>query len=280
MELNEIEKAFGTEQQCREYIYGIRWKDGYRCPRCQSNKAWKTSELKYKCQNCGYKASVTSGTIFQDSHIPLPLWFKAIWFVSQNPQGITANDLQQKLELGSNRTSQTMLHKIKRTMINTKLDTLSGKVELVTRDIKVRNQKAFVAMAVEINNRKTGKIRIKRLDRDDRLGLVEFISECIEPNSTIIHREMMLSGLLLYDEYTQLRKPEAYMFSCTRKVIIKLEHWLYDHYSEGKLNRCLNEFCARVNSMKSEYSFYDLLNNAVKLKPVSGKSQQFGIEIK
>lgn len=224
MELHEVEKKFGTEEQCREYIYSIRWKNGYRCPRCKSTEAWKTSELKYKCQKCGYKVSVTAGTIFQDSHIPLPTWFKFIWYVSTNPNGITASKLQQELNLGSNRTALSMLHKIKRAMICTSLDTLKGTVELVTTDLKVIDKKAFVAFAVEIRNRRIGRIRVKRVDRTHPLDLVEFVDGCIEPNSTIIHREILLRGVYLYEDYTQAIKPTTYSFSCTQKVRNKLEY--------------------------------------------------------
>lgn len=279
MDLQEITKKFGTEEQCRDYIYSIRWKDGYRCPRCGSTEAWKTGEMKYKCQKCGHKASVTAGTVFGDSHIPLPTWFKAIWYVSADPTGITADKLQKEFSLGSNRTALSMLHKIKQAMIRTTLDKLSGTVEIVTTDLRVIDKKVFVAFAVEVRNRKVGKIRIKRIKRDSPLELVEFIDRCIEPNSTIIHKELMLRDVMLYEDYTEAHKPYTYSFSCTRKVKTKLENWLFDNYTEGKLSRCLNEFCARVNSMKCEYDFCDLLNNAIRLKPSSDKTMKFGIDV-
>ena len=139
MELNEFEKRFGTEQQCREYIANLRWPNGYRCPRCQNHKVWITKEYKYKCQNCGYKASVTTGTIFQNSHISLPLWFKAILIVSVQPE-INARKLMNDLKIGSNRTALSMKNKLKSIMIYPVLDKLQGSVELFTTNIKIHNK--------------------------------------------------------------------------------------------------------------------------------------------
>lgn len=279
MELHIIEKEFGTEKQCREYIYKTRWSNGYSCPHCKSTEAWKTSELKYKCQKCGYKASVTAGTIFQDSHIPLPTWFKAIWYISKNTNGITASNLQQLLNLGSNRTALSMLHKIKQAMVCNSLDMLNGTVELVTTDISVHGKKEFVIFAVEKRNRKIGRIRINKIDRNNPLEWVDFVDRSIESNSTIIHRELNLLKLHLYDDYIQARKSESYSFSCTRKVRSILENWLSTNYIDGDLTQCLNEFCIRVNSLKRNYDFYELLNNSIKLKPILEKYKSFGIEI-
>ena len=64
-----------SDYECREYLASIRWKNGFTCPRCGCAEAWETKEVKYKCKKCGYKMSVTAGTIFQDSHTPLEKWF-------------------------------------------------------------------------------------------------------------------------------------------------------------------------------------------------------------
>src|SRR5665648_79677 len=97
MNLTEFEKEFSTEDQCQEYLFKLRWKDGYHCPRCQCDKAWQVSGVKYKCHNCGYQTSVIAGTIFQDTHKPLALWFRAIWYVTSQKNGTSALNLQRIL---------------------------------------------------------------------------------------------------------------------------------------------------------------------------------------
>lgn len=279
MELYDLKKQFGTEKQCREYIANLRWQNGYRCPRCQSSKAWKTSELKYKCQNCGYKASVTVGTIFQDSHVPLPIWFKAIWYISSKPNDITASELQKDIGVGSNRTALLMFHKIKSAMICSTLDKLQGTVEVVVKDIRVFNKNVFIATAVEIDNRKIGRIRMKTISRENPMELVDFIDECIEGNSTIVYNLPVLANLLFCENYIFIKKPYTYSFSKTQRVINIMRNWLSDNYIKGELTSYLNEFCMRVNSLKTKIEFYDLLKNVITLDPLAGKSKPFGIKI-
>ena len=77
----EFEKQFGTEESCREYLYQMRWPDGFICPHCNPHEYWIRESSQYQCKNCRYRISATAGTIFQDMRIPLRLWFRAIWHV-------------------------------------------------------------------------------------------------------------------------------------------------------------------------------------------------------
>lgn len=69
----EFEKRFNSEKAYREYLFQLRWPDGFRCPCCQHNTAWSILGELYKCKNCGLKTSVTTGTIFQDTRKPFRL---------------------------------------------------------------------------------------------------------------------------------------------------------------------------------------------------------------
>src|SRR5437016_3132427 len=69
-DLLEFEARFSTEKACREYLCRLRWPDGFCCPRCGGRKSWPKSEVLLECAGCGYQASVTAGTIFQDTRQP------------------------------------------------------------------------------------------------------------------------------------------------------------------------------------------------------------------
>jgi len=73
--------------------------------------------------------SVTAGTIFQDSHLPLTIWFRAMWQVTSQKNGISALGLQRVLGLGSYKTAWAMLHKLRRAMVRPGRERLSGSVE-------------------------------------------------------------------------------------------------------------------------------------------------------
>jgi len=74
--------------------------------------------------------SVTAGTIFQDSHVPLTIWFRAMWQITSQKNGISALGLQRVLGLGSYKTAWAMLHKLRRAMVRPGRDRLDGVVEV------------------------------------------------------------------------------------------------------------------------------------------------------
>ena len=98
--LAELESRFSSEQACREYLFGLRWPEGFRCVRCGGSKAWPLRSGRWQCAACGYQISTTAGTIFQDTRTPLTIWFRSIWWMTCQKNGISALGLQRVLGLG------------------------------------------------------------------------------------------------------------------------------------------------------------------------------------
>ena len=136
----EFREWFATEDACRDYIAQLRWPQGFVCPRCQNTKAWNMQRGLYWCQNCDYQVSVTAGTLFNDTHKPLRLWFEAMWYVTNQKFGVSALGLQRVLGLGSYHTAWNWLHKLRRAMVRPGRDRLSGVIEVDEIFIGVRNR--------------------------------------------------------------------------------------------------------------------------------------------
>jgi hypothetical protein len=91
--LPEFEARFGTEAQCRAFLEKLRWPDGFVCPACKRKGAWWWNcRGQHECE-CGRQTSVTAGTIFQGTHKPLSLWFKAMFLVTTSKAGMAAKIL-------------------------------------------------------------------------------------------------------------------------------------------------------------------------------------------
>lgn len=82
------------------------------------------------CTACHRATSVTAGTIFHRTHTPLATWFAAIWFVTSQKNGMSAQGLQRVLGFGSYETAWAWLHKLRRAMVRPDRDLLSGAVEV------------------------------------------------------------------------------------------------------------------------------------------------------
>jgi hypothetical protein len=128
--LMELERRFSTDEACAEYLAGLRWPEGFRCPGCGGAKAWRTARGLWACRDCGRHTSVTAGTIFGDSNLPLRLWFRAIWHLVTQKHGASAMGLQRVLGLGSDRTAWSLRHKLRRAMVRPDRERLRGTVEV------------------------------------------------------------------------------------------------------------------------------------------------------
>ena len=100
MNLVEVIKEFKTDADCRSYLESLRWPDGVKCLRCASANVRKlTSDVRevFECKICEYQFTVTAGTIFHDSHLPLTQWFLVVALMCESKKGISANQIKRAL---------------------------------------------------------------------------------------------------------------------------------------------------------------------------------------
>lgn len=263
MDLQELERQFGTEEQCLDYLFHLRWKDGYHCPRCQYHEMWQVSNYKYKCKNCGYQTTVLAGTLFQDTHIPLKIWFRAICFVISRSNKVKACELQKELGLGSNRTALMMLSKIRCAMLRLNLEKLQGTVEVGRQQIRNSNPRKYLAVAVEVNHQKAGRIRAGIINDTSFECISEFMKNSIERGSIIQSdcwngRDQVMNQL-----YTYRQRLETYGFPYARRAF---GHF-FDVTAHDSAER-IDTYCALYNSQRTPITFDGLLENAVCSQPI------------
>lgn len=113
IDLMKLIERFDTDEKCRITLEKLRWPDGVRCIRCGSEKISRNYKRnQFECTPCGYHFSVTAGTIFHDSHLPLRKWFIAIYLISESKKGVSA--LQLKRVLGvAYKTAWYLCHRIR-----------------------------------------------------------------------------------------------------------------------------------------------------------------------
>src|SRR3974390_399424 len=117
LDLLEFQKKFRTEKACLKHLLQLRWPQGFRCPRCQHDRAYfhSTRHL-YECQACSYQASLTAGTIFHKTRTPLRKWFWMIFLMGRQKSGASMLSLQRLLKIRDYKTVWTMGHKIRKAM--------------------------------------------------------------------------------------------------------------------------------------------------------------------
>ena len=301
--LTEFEARFATEEACRDYLFQMRWPEGFRCPRCEHDQAWPVRKVLWQCARCGRQASVTAGTIFQDSRKPLTLWFRAMWWVTSQKNGASALGLQRVLGLGSYKTAWSWLHKLRRAMVRPGRDRLSGRVEVdetylggVEEGVRGGRQtetKALIAVAAEEDGVGSGRIRMATIPDASAESLMAFVGEAIERGS-VVHTD----GWLGYEplpkrgyqhQVTFLEGPESAsrLLPRVHRVVSLLKRWLVGTHqgavSHEHLDYYLDEFTFRFNRRKSRSRgklFYRLAQQAVAVDPVPYKCMVGGVETK
>lgn len=286
--LLELEQRFSDEAKCRAYLFALRWPQGFVCPICGA-KGLAIRRGLWRCFRCGRETSALAGTIFQDSKLPLSVWFRAIWHVASQKNGVSALGLQRVLGFGNYKTAWAMLHKLRRAMVRPGRDRLSGVVEVDeaywgAEESGVRGRqsvrKALIIVAAQADGRGIGRIRLRHIPDTNRSTLHGFIADSIEPGSTVIsdglqaYREM---ENYVHDRQIQKRQPAdaEHLLPRVHRVISLLKRWLLGTHqgavAHEYLQDYLDEFTFRFNRRKSASRgklFYRLVQQAVQVAPV------------
>ena len=193
----EFQSWFATDADCLDYLEWLRWPDGFVCPGCAHVGGWALGDGRFKCAGCGARTAVTAGTLFDRRRTPLTVWFTACWMFAAQKDGVSALSLQRALEIGSYPTAWAMLHRLRSVLVRPGRDLLSGIVEVDETYIggeepglrggRAKGKKSLVAVAVEVRQpRGYGRCRMAILDDASATSLHRFVSENVEPGSTVI----------------------------------------------------------------------------------------------
>jgi transposase-like protein len=290
--LIELEAAFSTEAACRDYLARLRWPDGFRCPHCGGGKAWPVRNVLFQCADCDRQTSVTAGTIFQDTRTPLPVWFRAMWWVTTQKNGSSALGLQRVLGLKSYETAWAWLHKFRRAMVRPGRDLLTGRVEVDECYVggpeeglpgRLNLEKALVVVAAEEDGTRIGRIGLCQIVDASAESLIPFVRESVVAGS-IVHTDGWLGYLPLkksgyQHDVTYLKhstQAASELLPRVHLVISLLKRWMMGTHqgaiSHKHLDYYLDEFTFRFNRRRSKSRgklFFRLAQQAVAVDPVT-----------
>lgn len=133
MTLAQLRERFKTENDCKAFIRDSRWPDGVSCPRCGNDKVYTLKQpFKWQCQKCapkGYRFSVLTKTIFENTKYPLRTWFEVGYLICQSKKGISALQIHRQIGSGDYRTAWYICHRFRAAMKNEEFSQLVGEVE-------------------------------------------------------------------------------------------------------------------------------------------------------
>lgn len=287
MDLMTLMTDCDTVEECRAILEELRWPKGVTCPRCQSDKISKIQKrFQYDCDSCRYQFSVTAGTIFHDSHLPLPKWFAAIYLMCESKKGISANQISRTIKV-SYKTAWYLCHRIRKAVEEEKIKAqLEGIVEVDETYVggkydprRKRDRKEIPAVLGMIE--RDGKFEARKVSTPSKKVLVGLIQERISKSAKVYTDT--------YPAYKSVGKTHSHetvnhskdewvrgqvhtntienAWSLFKRSIVGAYHKI----SEKHLDAYLDEFEWRFNNRNNDYLFRDTLKRLITSKNLEYK---------
>jgi transposase-like protein len=288
MTLPDITEMFSTDDKCRELLERLRWPNGPECPRCHTQNVVRlvTSAKLLYCSDCDYQFTVTVGTIFHDSHLPLTKWFMVTLLLCEAKKGMSAHQIKRTIwgqHKGSYKTAWYLCHRIRAAMKEVDRSMLDGTVEMDETYVggKMIGRGRYAAMqkkeiVVGIRQRK-GDLRFFHAEDAKSGTLARYIKENISQDVDVIVTDewtsypfAMAKADMPSDKHKTIRhKDRVYVegdihtvenaFSLLKRGIMGTWHKI----SAKHLPAYLDEMTFRFNRRKNANLFLDTLRHMV-----------------
>jgi transposase-like protein len=206
--LDMILAHFSTDEKARKVLEEWLWTNGPTCPRCQSNDPETVYKMKghsiraglYNCRACERQFTVTVGTIFEDSHIPIRKWLVAWFLMCSSKKGISSLQLKRILDLGSYRTALFMTHRIRHALKETSFaNKLTGTVEVdecyfgpISRRKADGSRRVVKSAVMALVQRDTGERRSVVIERVTARNLHQAVADHVQAGATVNTDESQL----------------------------------------------------------------------------------------
>ncbi len=286
----DFERMFSTKEDCMNFLYKIKFPDGFKCAACGNNENWINSRNVIVCKFCRGETTVTSGTIFHKSKLPLTIIFRAMWWIVAQKNGVSAKGLQRILGIGSYETAWTWLHKFRRIMIISNREKLSGTLEVdetlvggkkVGKRGRGAEGKSLVLVALEMKKYGTGRVRLAIVPDGSRKSINPFIRENIAKESTLTtdgwsgYVDINKMGYKHEISKDTILAEEEEILPNVHRIASLLKRWLLgthqSYVAKNHLQYYLDEFVFRHNRRKSKSRgllFYTLIKQAILNEPI------------
>ncbi len=263
---------FKSNEVCREYLEEVMWDNKPKCPHCDTEEPYKLNDHKtYKCRNkeCRKKFNVLTKTIFENSNIPLPKWFAAIYLITSHKKGISSIQLSKDIGV-TQKSAWFVLQRIRELLNSEILTPLSNIIEVDETYVggKRRNDKNMVGKGHQGRSTKSktpiigmlerkGKVKTKVVSDVGSKTIDDLLNDNVAPNSTVMtdgwrgykkvhknHNHLVIdhsSGVYVMGDI-HINTIEGFWSLLKRSII-----GIYHKVSVKHLHRYCNEFEFRYN---------------------------------
>lgn len=277
--LLEFAERFKTDENCKEYLANLKWKDGFKCVKCEHTKSQIRKDYSRTCNLCSHTESSTANTLFHKVKFGVRKAFFICFEMATTTKSLSASYVSVRYGV-TPRTARLFMHKVREAMKSSGEHPMEGKVHI---DEFVVGGKELGKVGRSYNSKKkkivgalqlTDKGKVKRMyalkiDNFSSKELETIFEKHIDKNANSI-TDLWKGYRPLTKKYniTQIESNNGLNFKALHTMIHQIKSWIrttYSYVSDQNINRYLNEFCYRLNRSQSKNNiFNNLLERMVK----------------
>jgi len=282
--LSELMEQFNCEIKCREYLESLRWPEGPACPKCGKKEIARVvnREAVLRCKGCQTQFSVTAGTVFNDSHLPLAKWFIAVFLLCESKKGVSALQIQRILKIGGYKTAWYLCHRIRSAMAEASKPKLSGQIEMDETYVggrgkgltqRGRGTKKLPVLGIRQRN---GELRMFHAEDVTTRSLEKFLRESVSDDVEVFFTDELTTYRGIAKRFGFVHKAvshstKEYVRGEAHTNTIESAFSLFKRGLRGSwhkisakhLQAYLEEMCFRFNRRNTETLFQDTLRQMV-----------------
>jgi ISXO2-like transposase domain/Transposase zinc-ribbon domain len=274
--LLEFQERFRTEDDCLNALMQMRWPRGFVCPECGHDDGYRLSRARViECAVCKKQTSITAGTMFHRTRIPLLHWLWMIFLVAQDKGGVSTLRVAKQLGMVYS-TAWHVMHKIRQAMSerDNEVIRLAGLIELDEGFFGRKKPQCQVLVMIESGNKQSGNLVMKRIlstmasepevkrvveAHVDNESQQHFVTDCAAAHNTLRKMGHKLETHLSTPESAARKLPWVHRaISLAKRYVLGTYHGI----NRKHLQRYLDEFCYRFNRRFKEGQLYESLIRA------------------
>lgn len=284
--LLEFSDRFKTDLDCKQYLSVIKWKDGFKCVKCNHSGAQIRKDFSRTCNICGHTDSATANTLFHKVKFGVRKAFFITFEMGTSTKSLSASYMGVRYGV-TEKTARLWMHKVREAMESSRDYPMDGNVHVdefviggrekdkVGRSYKARKKKAITA--VELT--KEGKVKrmyaMRIEDFSARSLQYIFVNHISRDARVTTDKWRGYRPISKAYNIKQIESNSGMNFKALHTMIHQVKSWIrttYSWVSDFNINRYFNEFCFRINRSQSKATiFNNLITKMVKKEKVYHK---------
>lgn len=289
--ISEFHERFKTDSDCLDYLYELKWKNGFECRKCKHTESRTGNTARDKrCLKCGYEESVTAQTLFHKVKFSLHSAFYICYRICIAKKGMSSTELSRELGLRQ-MTCWSFKRKVQQAMSSSGLYKLIGDIEVDEFAVggldageqgRSKGDKKLVALIVERKtDDKIGRVYAHKIEDYSASEIGQVLDKYVDKEQAIIKADCWSAYKALSKEWdiNQVKSDKGKNYEKLHIVIMNFKSWLrgiHHHCSEAHIQGYLNEFCYRTNRRNHlNTAFHKLIDRMIKTEPINIKEFAF-----